>query len=464
MVGEESEADLLTSLSQSFHKGVESNEKGLLMEILPNALIECLAAFRPLLRHEVFLTFTYLMTGLLAGEAKAGVVRASVFAPADYQPARTSDFFTTHRVSPQRLMAALVGLVLRLVYAEKLPGHLFWIGDSTLTEKPYAAQISGVRWFHRAKRVAGRGKSLKGHCFACAALLYEYTDDDGQVQWASTLVGALLYVKGRALPLLLGELAGQLRLPLGLRHVWVVDRGLLARTLMRAVAALGQFALGRVRANQIVYFAPRRQPKKGRKKTYGAKCRVDRLLKEYAQRLRLTAGQLQVHGQARTVKIYDAEILLRGVWAGRAGAARVVIVVVPSLPKLKPWYLLTTDLTLTPTRVMQVYAGRQQIEVNFDEVKELGLGHYQGRSGTGVRRWAVLLCLAQALLKLAATGHLKVGLPSLNWSWYKKENTVGQIRRRLVEHCHPRISRTLPSPATTQESAITNVQPTFSSP
>jgi hypothetical protein len=26
-------------------------------------------------------------------------------------------------------------------------------------------------------------------------------------------------------------------------------------------------------------------------------------------------------------------------------------------------------------------AGRQQIEVNFDEVKELGLGHYQGCSG-----------------------------------------------------------------------------------
>jgi hypothetical protein len=429
------------------------------MEILPNAFVECLETFRPLLRHEVFLTFTYLMTGLLAGEAKYGAVRASVFAPADYQPARTSDFFTTHRVSPQRLMAALVQLMLRLVYREKRPLHLFWIGDSTLTEKPYAAQISGVRWFHRSKRVAGRGKNLKGHCFACAALLYEYTDDEGRVQWASALVGALLYVKGRSLPLLLGELAAQLRLPLGLRHVWVVDRGLLARTFLRAVAALGQYVLGRVRANQVVYFAPRRQPKKGRKKTYGAKCRVDRLLKEYPERLRKTAGKLRVHGQERAVQIYDAEILLRGVWAGRACAARVVIVVVPSLPKLKPWYLLTTDLTLTPERVMQVYAGRQQIEVNFDEVKELGLGHYQGRSGTGVRRWAVLLCIAQAFLKLVATGHLKVKLPSLHWSWYKKENTVGQIRRRLIEHCRPRISRTLPSTATAQEFALPQCSP-----
>ena len=104
---------------------------------------------------------------------------------------------------------------------------------------------------------------------------------------------------------------------------------------------------------------------------------------------------------------------------------------------------------------MRAYAGRQHIEVNFDEVKELGLGHYQGRSGTGVRRWAVLLCLAQALLKLAATGHLKLALPTLNWSWYKREDSVGQIRRRLIEHCRPRISRPLPPPAKSAEAVVT---------
>jgi hypothetical protein len=414
------------------------------MEILPDVFTQCLSVFRPLLRHEVFLTFTYLVTGLLVGEAKWGAVRASVFAPADYQPARTSDFFTRQRVSPQRMMAALAGLVLRLVYGGQLPPRLFWIADSTPTEKPFAEKIAGVHWFHRTKRVAGRAKNLKGHCYACAALLYQYTDAAGQVQWTSALVGALLYVKGRSLPELVGDLAGQLRLPSGLRHVWIVDRGLLARPLLRALDKLEQYALGRVRANQVVYFAPRRQPKKGRKKLYGVKCRVDRLLQQYPERLRLTSAQLHVQGKQRAVKIYDAEVLLRGVWAGRVCPVRVLVVVVPSCPKLKPWYLVTTDLTLTPVEAMQAYAGRAQIEVNFDEVKELGLGHYQGRSGSGVRRWAVLLCLAQALLKLTASGYLKPALPTLNWSWYQREDTVGQVRRRLIEHCRPRISRSLP--------------------
>jgi hypothetical protein len=44
-------------------------------------------------------------------------------------------------------------------------------------------------------------------------------------------------------------------------------------------------------------------------------------------------------------------------------------------------------------------------------------------------------------LKFMATGIIAVSLPKLNWSWYAKEETVGQMRRRLVECCRPRISR-----------------------
>jgi hypothetical protein len=86
----------------------------------------------------------------------------------------------------------------------------------------------------------------------------------------------------------------------------------------------------------------------------------------------------------------------------------------------------------------------QTIEVNFDEIKELGLGHYQGRSGQGVRRWPLFLCVAHLLLKFLATGIVSVPLPALNWSWYPREDTVGQVRRRLRDLCCPRISREKP--------------------
>jgi hypothetical protein len=76
--------------------------------------------------------------------------------------------------------------------------------------------------------------------------------------------------------------------------------------------------------------------------------------------------------------------------------------------------LVTTDLEFDAIVAVAAYAGQAHVEVNFDEAKELGLGDHQGRSGSSVRRWAVLVCLAQTLLKLAATGLIKLDLPKLN--------------------------------------------------
>lgn len=187
---------------------------------------------------------------------------------------------------------------------------------------------------------------------------------------------ALFYVRGRSIPALVGPLEAHIRLPEGIRHVWIVDRGIISRPLLRAFQALSQFALGRVRSNQVVYFAPRRQPRKGRKKTYGQKCRVDQLARRFPDRLRKQLGELRLQSKERKVEIYDAEVLLSGVYCGRAFKARVIIAIVPGLKKLKPWYLVTTDPELEVMAAVRAYAGRAQIEVNFDEAKELGLGHY----------------------------------------------------------------------------------------
>lgn len=260
--------------------------------------------------------------------------------------------------------------------------------------------------------MAGRTKKLRGHCYLFAAHLYRH----GQEQvWASVLCGALLYVKGRSLPALTGDLVHQLRLPEGVRHVWVVDRGLLSRPLLRALTRQGQFVLGRTRRNQVVYFTPRRQRAgRGRKRTYGAKCRMDKLLARFPTRLRHRQMRLPVQGYERRVEIADAKVLLRGVRAGQPLVARVIIVTVPR-SKLKPWYLVITDLELDVQEAVRAYAGRQQIEVNFDEVKELGLGDYMGRSGQGVRRGPLFLCAAQMMLKFMATGVIETSMPMLKW-------------------------------------------------
>jgi hypothetical protein len=225
------------------------------MESLPAALVSFIELLRPLFRAEVFASFCYLMMGILIGEAKSGTVRASVFAGSDYWPQRLSDLFCRHKLSHQAFMAKLAEVALASLYPAGLPTRLFWIADSTYAEKPYAKRIASVGLFHRTKRVVGRAKHLQGHCYVFAAHLY--TQAAAKLpKWASVLVGAVVYVKGRSIPALVGALAQQLRLPSVVRHVWLVDRGILSRPLLRALGRLGHCVLGRVRCNQVVYFAP----------------------------------------------------------------------------------------------------------------------------------------------------------------------------------------------------------------
>ena len=45
------------------------------------------------------------------------------------------------------------------------------------------------------------------------------------------------------------------------------------------------------------------------------------------------------------------------------------------------------------------------------------------------------------ILQLIATRGLPVPVPTLHWSWYACEDTVGQVRRRLMAAGCPGISR-----------------------
>lgn len=242
-----------------------------------------------------------------------------------------------------------------------------------------------------------------------------------------------------------------LNLPEEVFNVWIADRGLMSNKLIKLCLKKKQHVLGRIKCNRILHFAPLRQHKgKGQKKEFGAKSRVDQLVRRYQKRLQLQKMKLKVTGKERDCKVWDGVIFLRGIIKGKAFPARVIIIEVVG-SKIKPLYLLTTDLEMEVCETVRAYMGRSQIELNFDEVKELGLSNYMGRSRQGINRWALFQCLTQACLKLVSTGHLRVKLPLLNWSWYKSEQTVGQIRRRLVEFCRPGISRSLQSDHKVQE-------------
>ena len=81
---------------------------------------------------------------------------------------------------------------------------------------------------------------------------------------------------------------------------------------------------------------------------------------------------------------------------------------------------------------MAGYHGRHAIEPAIQQANALGVDRYHGRTARGVRRWPLLICLAHSLLALLARGALALPLPTLGWPWYPREETVGQVRRRLL--------------------------------
>ena len=122
-------------------------------------------------------------------------------------------------------------------------------------------------------------------------------------------------------------------------------------------------------------------------------------------------------------------------WRGtfwRKGLPEPIELVLVEAAKRAPWYLQATDPTLTTAEIVAGYHGRHAIEPAIQQANALGLDRYHGRTARGVRRWPLMICLAHSLLALLALGALPLELPELGWPWYPREDSVGQVRRRLL--------------------------------
>ena len=102
---------------------------------LPPEVRLALQALRPVFHAASWESFLYLITGLLLGQAQAGIVRASLLAPKGYNWRRLHDLIRRNRWDGMALMVRWTGVVLSLLYPQGYPPHLFWVLDGTYLEK-----------------------------------------------------------------------------------------------------------------------------------------------------------------------------------------------------------------------------------------------------------------------------------------------------------------------------------------
>ncbi len=388
---------------------------------LPPALQATLQPFRFLFHADTWPVFLCVLTGLLTGHTTLACVRASLLT-ADVKWHQCCDFYRRARWSRTAFLRATTALVLRTLYPEGLPARLWWVADTTTSDKPSAKRVFGIRRFWRGCRRPGQAPTHQGHGWVLLAHLYRRPDRS----WQALLVGALLWLQLRYAPpgRLVAALVAQLGLPSPASHVVVSDRGLSSRQLVRALRAQGCHSVTRLKRNTVVY-TPAPVPAirgRGHPRKYGTKYRVDALDRSL---LTPTPVTVWVDGQ------WEPATAWRGTF-WRKQLPEVVTIVIVETAKRAPWYLQATDASLTTEEIVAGYHGRHAIEPAIQQANALGLDQYHGRTARGVRRWPLLICLAHSLLALLALGALRLPLPTLGWPWYRREDTVGQVRRRLL--------------------------------
>jgi hypothetical protein len=388
---------------------------------LPPALQATLQPFRFLFHADTWPVFLCVLAGLLTGHTTLACVRASLLT-ADVKWHQCCDFFRRARWSRAAFLRATTGLVLRTLYPAGLPARLWWVADTTTSDKPSAKRVFGLRRFWRGCRRPGQAPTHQGHGWVLLAHLYRRPDRS----WQALLVGALLWLQLRcASPgRLTAVLVAHLALPAQAQHVVVSDRGLSSRELVRALRAQGCHSVTRLRRNTVVYTPapPPPTPRRGHPRKYGDKYRVDALDHRL---LTATAVSVWIDGRWQPATAWRGSF-----W--RKGLPEMVALVIVETARRAPWYRQATAPTLTTAEIVAGYHGRHAIEPAIQQANALGLDRYHGRTARGVRRWPLLICLVHSLLALGALGALPRDLPELGWPWYRREDTGGQVRRRLL--------------------------------
>lgn len=198
-------------------------------------------------------------------------------------------------------------------------------------------------------------------------------------------------------------------------------------TFILPMTELGVKAIGQVRKDTALFFEPKpKSPKqKGRPRTYGKK-----ITENEFEKFPIITKIITVYGKRQIVKYKSIRCLARFL------KAMPVIVVWCQLESQKTWTLiLSTDLLLTPERIIKLYARRWKTEPMFNEIKHLfGIVRAWEQSSRALHRWVSVICLSYAINRLlsliAQSKNFRKISPFIQWR-QNSVMTAGLIRMGL---------------------------------
>jgi hypothetical protein len=326
------------------------------------AWYEAVRSLRPACsRARTFFWLVLALMGMCCRSDLAGVtsfVRVLDLRPAAYH--RLLALFHSKALDLDVLTECWVRLALTLFRPFLAGGRLVCLADGIKAAKE-GKKMPGVKLLHQESGNNTKPEYIMGHSLQAISLLVQ--GPTGQVA-AVPLVSRIhegLVFSNRDHRTLLDKLVALL---LTLAKIWdrklllVADAYYANGSIIDPLVGRGHHLVSRVRSNTVAFLPPvvpsRRT--KGRPRIYGEKVRV----KELAQELgAFTSAPSPVYGDQNVTLNYRCLDLI---WRPAGRLVRFVLVHHPVRGTI---FLLSTDLTLEPLEIIQLYGYRFKIELGF---------------------------------------------------------------------------------------------------
>jgi hypothetical protein len=354
--------------------------------------------------------------------------------------------FHSKALDLDKLTACWVRLCLRLFQPFEVGSRLVVLADGIKAPKE-GKRMPGVKLLHQQSASNSKPEYIMGHSLQAISLLVQGPAGHVAAVPLTSRIHEGLVFSNRDQRTLLDKLVTLL---LSLTGVWnrkvilVADAYYGSGKLILALLGKGHQLVTRAKSNAVAYLQvpePQRR-QRGRPRIYGAKVHLKDLAQDDAV---FTDGPSPVYGEHNVTLRYRCLDLL---WRP---AGRVVRFVIVRHPHRGTIFLLSTDLTLAPLEVLQLYGYRFRIELGFRQavhvigaygyhfwmkgMKPLRRGdgdqylhHTSDAYRTAIRRklaayhaYVQLGCIAQGLLQ-----HLSLNHTSEVWrcfrSWLRTMN------------------------------------------